>query len=139
MVAQISTDTLVIKKGLTFQQNQKTYTFKEVPALMHNNKQAYEFIQKARTQSIISNVLSFAGGGFIGWPLGTAIAGGEANWTLAAIGAGLIVVAIPVFSSAKKNATKAVQIYNEGVQTQQNNLSVNLGVTPQGVGLQINF
>jgi len=143
VVAQTSTDTLIIRNnawtGFTFEQNQRTYTLKEVPALMQNNQQAYDFIQKARTQNTVANVFGFAGGLLVGFPLGVAIAGGDPNWALAAAGAGLIVVAIPIFNSAKKNATKAVQVYNEGIRPQQGNLSVNFGVTSQGVGLRINF
>ncbi|MCL2414947.1 MAG: hypothetical protein FWC94_06840 [Bacteroidales bacterium] len=143
LVAQTSTDTLTIRSsawtGFTFEQNQRSYTFREVPALMQNNQQAYDFIQKARTQNTLANVFGAAGGLLVGWPLGVAVAGGEANWGLATIGAGLIVVAIPIFNSAKRNANRAVQIYNDGVQAQQSNLSINFGVTHQGVGLQINF
>ena len=39
------------------------------------------------------------GGFLIGWPLGTALAGGDPNWTLAAIGAGCVAIAIPRPSS----------------------------------------
>jgi len=143
MVAQTSADTLVVRgnawTGFTFQQNQRTYTLREMPALMQNNQEAHNFIQKARNQNTISMVLGAAGGFLIGWPLGTAIAGGDPNWALAAVGGGLIAVTIPITISAKRNANRAVQIYNEGVQTQQSNLSINLGITPQGVGFQINF
>ncbi|MBK8636390.1 MAG: hypothetical protein IPN72_23720 [Saprospiraceae bacterium] len=37
----------------------------------------------------------------IGYPLGALIRGGEPNWALAGVGAGLVVVSIPIASSVK--------------------------------------
>ncbi|MCL2027776.1 MAG: hypothetical protein FWG79_04725 [Bacteroidales bacterium] len=143
-IAQNTTEAMVIKQnawtGTTFIQDGKSFTFKEVSVLMQDNPLAYESIKKARNNNTFGTVLAALGGAFVGWPLGTALAGGEANWGMVAIGAGLIVVAIPIYNTANRHAHNAVQYYNEGVRPpQSSNVSVNLGTSPNGIGLQINF
>lgn len=45
--------------------------------------------------TVVATIFAGIGGGLIGYDAGTWIAGGETNWTLAAIGAGCVAVAIP--------------------------------------------
>jgi len=88
----------------------------------------------------IRPVLQLPGGFLIGYPIGTAIAGGNANWTLAAVGAGLLVVAIPLISGYNKHAINAVNIYNRGLRSSINPASsLNLRFTANGAGLRISF
>lgn len=44
---------------------------------------------------VVATIFAGVGGGLIGYDAGTWIAGGETDWTLAAIGAGCVAVAIP--------------------------------------------
>lgn len=76
----------------------------------------------------------------IGWPLGAAIAGGDPNWTLAAIGGGLVVVAIPFSVAYTKNAKRAVELYNSGLANQDIScIDFQFGITGNGLGLKITF
>ena len=77
----------------------------------------------------------------IGWPIGTAIGGGKPNWVLAGIGAGLIVIDIPLVKSAEKKLKKAVDTYNSGLSPKPHSQSydVHLGIVPAGLALVINF
>ncbi|MFN4246647.1 MAG: hypothetical protein ACK4EY_02930 [Flavipsychrobacter sp.] len=45
---------------------------------------------------ITAQILGGIGGGLIGWPVGTYIGGGDPEWTLAAIGGGLVAIAVPL-------------------------------------------
>lgn len=48
----------------------------------------------------------------IGWPLGTALGGGEPEWAMAGAGAVVVLAAIPLTSAFRKHAQKAISIYN---------------------------
>lgn len=63
-----------------------------------------------------SYIFGFAGGALIGWPLGTAIAGGDPDWYLAGIGAGLAGVAI-VFEVLGKKRCNGYAL-NQGSQSE---------------------
>ncbi len=79
---------------------------------MESYAQAYELVKKARTNNTLATVLGGAGGAFVGFPLGQAMGGGDANWTLAGIGLGLVAVSIPLSSGTNKNLQQAVELYN---------------------------
>src|SRR5580765_2703743 len=80
--------------------------------MMTNSPEAFEEMKKAKTNRAFSNVLGAIGGALVGFPVGQAIGGGDPNWTLAAVGGGLIAVSIPFAIAYKKHAGKAVSIYN---------------------------
>lgn len=69
---------------------------------MADNQDAYVLMDKVKTRTTVVSVFSYAGGFMIGWPIGTAIAGGDPNWSLAGVGAGLITLAfIPAGAATK--------------------------------------
>jgi hypothetical protein len=103
--------------GYKFTQNGNLLTMKDLVKTMESNQQAFDLIKKAQSNTTLASIIGFAGGGLIGWPIGTAIGGGDANWTLAAIGAGLIVVGIPFSSSANKKVKRAVELYNSSLNS----------------------
>src|SRR5690606_6614615 len=61
----------------------------EIQNIVQENEEAFQVLKKARSNQSISAILGLAGGALIGIPVGTALAGGDANWSMAAIGAGL--------------------------------------------------
>ncbi len=139
---QSSSDTIVVKKklGTVFQQNGKNLTPRSLLEITQSNSEAYEEMKIAKSNYDVGYVIGFAGGFLVGWPLGTVIAGGEPNWTLAGIGAGIIVISIPFSSAYTKHAKNAVRIYNNGLrQTGLNNVEFKLGLTCNGLGLKIIF
>jgi hypothetical protein len=94
----------------------------------------------AKSNYDVGFVFGFSGGCLVGWPVGTAVAGGKPNWTLAGIGAGFIVVSIPFSSAYTKHAKNAVKIYNNGLkQTGFNNIDLNIGLTCNGIGVKVIF
>ena len=103
--------------GYSYTQNEKPMTMKDLVKTMESNQQAFDLIKKAQSNNTLASIIGFAGGGLIGWPIGTAIGGGDANWTLAGIGAGLVAIAIPISSSANKKAKQAVELYNSALMT----------------------
>ena len=89
----------------------------------------------------LATIMGGVGGFMVGWPIGTAIGGGEPNWIMAGIGAGLIVVAIPLSQNYNKKAKQAVDTYNIGLMTSSlwDKSELRLSMTGNGVGLTLRF
>jgi hypothetical protein len=75
----------------------------------------------------------------VGWPIGAAMAGGEPNWTMAGIGAGLIIISIPISLKFNKQAKQAVDIYNGGLQSSSLRTKSELRFLMTGNGLGLTF
>jgi hypothetical protein len=142
LFGQIPSDSIQIKKrlGPVFQQNGKNLTPNQLMAITKSNPDAYAEMKIANTNYVASLFLQFPGGFLIGYPIGTAIGGGKPNWTMAAIGAGLVVVAIPLISGYNKHATNAVRIYNKRLKSSSMPAStIILGFTANGIGFRVRF
>ena len=144
MFGQTASDSITMKKvfgGYQFYQGERLLKMNDLTITMVLNNEAYKQIKSARSAYTMASILSYAGGFLVGWPLGTAIGGGEPNWTLAGIGAGLIVVSIPITQSFNKKAKQAVDTYNGGLQTSSfwDKNELNLSLTGNGIGLTLNF
>lgn len=117
---QVEGDSITTEKkfgGYQFYQNEKELNMNNLLNTLRSNEEAYNLIKSAQTNNILAQILAGIGGYMIGYPVGTAIGGGDPNWTLAGIGAGVIVVAIPVIQRSNNQAKKAVDIYNEKYRT----------------------
>jgi hypothetical protein len=116
-------------------------TPKEVLYAMRSNEEAHELMRSARATKGVSDVIGFAGGFMVGWTLGDILFGREPNWTIAGVGAGLLVVSIPITSSYSKQAEHAVATYNRGLRTTSfyKVHERNLLLTGNGVGLVLRF
>jgi len=141
---QTSTDSITIKKifgGYQFFQGEKRLNLNQLVKMMEPNEKAYQQIKSAQTDNTLANIFGIAGGFMVGWPLGSALGGGEPNWTMAGVGAGLIVISIPITKSFNKKAKQAVQTYNAKWQStsfcDENELK--LSFNRNGVGLMLNF
>ncbi len=128
--------------GYKYTQNGKEMKMGDLVNTMQSNANALGFIKKARTNNTIASILGGAGGALIGFPIGQSLGGGDANWTLAGIGAGLIVVAIPISSSANKKAKQAVELYNSSLNLTsyyQFKPEFQIIANAKGIGLTMNF
>lgn len=139
-------DSIVIEKvfgGYQFSQNEKILDFSQLSEKVKPNEFAFNEIKAAKSKTILATIIGGAGGFLVGYPLGTALAGGEPNWTMAAIGAGLIVVTIPIGQKANKQAKNAVEIYNSGLKNSafRKKADINLAFTGNrnGMGLYLKF
>lgn len=98
--------------GYQYFQNGKQISMGKALKIMEPNPEAYTIMRYARGNNSLATVLGATGGVLIGWPVGGALGGGEANWALAGVGAGVVAVAIPFSISANKKAKQAVDMYN---------------------------
>jgi len=128
--------------GYKYSQNGNQMTMNDLVRTMEPNKEAYNLIKKAQSNNTLATIIGAVGGGLIGWPIGAAIAGGDANWTLAGIGAGLIVIGIPISSSANKKAKQAVELYNSSLNPTsfyEYKPEFKVIASGNGIGLTMNF
>jgi hypothetical protein len=133
---------IVIRKplGTVFQQNGKYLTPKQLVEITSINPDAVAEMKKAKTNYSASMVFSYIGGFMIGWPIGTAIAGGDPEWALAGIGAGLIGISIPFSASYTRHARNGVAIYNRTLNYSGSvHPEYRLKLMANGIGLQISF
>ena len=141
---QTSTDSISMKKvfgGYQFYQGAERLNMNRLVKAMEPNEQAYSQILSAQTTNILGSIVGLAGGFMVGWPIGTAIGGGEPNWTMAGIGAGLIIVSIPISQTFNKQAKQAVETYNGGLQTSSfwDENEIKLTIAGNGIGLTFLF
>lgn len=142
VIGQISRDTIEIKKtlGTVFRQNNKNLTPGRLLDITRSNPEAYKEMKIAKNNYDVGFAIGFAGGALIGWPIGTAIAGGDPEWILAGIGAGLIVISIPFSLAYTKHAKKAVKFYNSALKNVGlHNIDLNFGLTYNGFAVRMTF
>jgi|SRR3989339_464448 len=141
---QTVTDSISVKNvfgGYQFYQGEKRLNMHQLVNAMKPNEQAYNQIKTAKSTYALASIVGFAGGFMVGWTIGTAIGGGEPNWSMAGIGAGLIVVSIPISQKFNKQAKQAVDTYNSGLQTSSfwDKSELRFSMTGNGVGLTLRF
>ena len=125
--------------GIKLMQNGQVLRPKMVLDIMKTNPEAVAEFKKAKSNFDADQVLGFVGGALIGWPLGTALGGGEPNWGLAAGGAGLVLVSIPLNAGYKKHATKAVELYNGSSATSRIPVRLTMSPYPGGLSFRVRF
>lgn len=141
---QAPSDSITMKKvfgGYQFYQGDKLLKVNQLVNTMKPNEQAYKQIKSAQSNYTMAMIFSSAGGFMVGWSLGTALGGGEPNWAMTGIGAGLIVVAIPISRGFNKKAKQAVDTFNGDLQTSSfwEKKEFNLTMNGNGIGLTLNF
>jgi hypothetical protein len=135
---------ITVKKAFGGQQyflDGKRLTVAQLAETMEGNSEAYSIINNARTANAISMLIGGAGSFMIGYPMGTAAAGGDPNWLLAGIGAGLVAISIPINQKFNKQSRSAIDLYNEGLKkdTGSNGVGLFLGFTETGIGFRLYF
>jgi predicted MFS family arabinose efflux permease len=139
VVGQSSGDSIMVVRN-TFVQHGQSLSPAQLLSVVESNPEAKKEMEIAKSNASVANVLGYAGGFMVGWPIGTMLGGGEPNWTLAGIGLGVILLAIPFGSGYTKHATRAVRIYNKSLQeTGQRKTEWHLGLNRNGIGLVVHF
>jgi len=121
--------------GYQFLQDGKLLNVKNMQEIMKDNQEALALITSAKSNQNWALVLGTAGGALIGYPIGTAIGGGDPQWALAGAGAALLVATIPIAKGFNKKATKAVELYNSGITSTTYHFNPEFNLTINGLGL----
>jgi hypothetical protein len=140
---QNQTDTItVVKKtlGAAYQLDGKYLSIRQISNVVKPNHEAFKLMKQVKTANFFSSLLAYSGGFMIGWPIGTAIAGGEPEWQLAGIGVGLLGAGIAISSTSNKKITKAVTLYNndlKGISLRREEVKIEFA--DNGLGIKIVF
>ncbi|WP_396602114.1 hypothetical protein [Algibacter sp. R77976] len=135
-------DTEKVFGGYKYTYNDELISIGDLASIIESNTNAFKLIKKGRTNRSLSGVLGFAGGALVGWPIGNSLGGGDPNWTMAGIGAGLIIVAIPISSKANKKINQAVELYNASLNATSSTTfkpEFKIIANGTGFGLSMNF
>lgn len=128
--------------GYKFYQNDKYLTTNDLVSIMESNSEAYQLIKSAQSNKIFSQLLGGVGGFLIGWPVGSAIAGDEPNWTMAIVGAGLVFISFPFSAKSNRKTKNAVDIYNAEFLSSlryEFKPQFRLAIIGNGIGLSMRF
>ena len=140
----ISAQEIELKKSFGenfFYQNGEKLKRKQVKDLMKNNAEAFALMKSANSNYTWASIIGFSGSALVGYPIGTAIGGGDAKWELAGAGAALILVAIPILNNYNKKSKEAVALYNSDLPGVSANFQpeFNLNIKGLGLGISMNF
>ncbi len=124
-----------------YKQNDSYLSSKQLVKLMGSNNEASQLMKSANKSKIWATILGGVGGAFIGFPIGTAIGGGDAKWELAGVGAALILVAIPINNNYNNKSKNAVDLYNSGFSSTSYRFqpSFNLNMKENSIGITMSF
>jgi hypothetical protein len=98
--------------GVRFEMDTVTLGLNQVLEIVKENPTAYDELKRAKRNYSAAGVCGFAGAILIAVPIGTAIAGGSPEWGLAAGGAALLAVSIPLNNSFRGHTMEALDLYN---------------------------
>lgn len=102
-------------KGNTFYGESKIYSKAEFRTLLRGNDRAIRAFEKGYRHQNNATLLASLGGILVIWPVASAFLGADnPGWIIAAGGAGLIGVSIPIYNGGSRRIKKAVQMYNRG-------------------------
>ena len=136
-------DTIQIKKsgdGTRFVLHGKRLTPRQLSMATRGNPATHAEMKIARSNHTMGSILGFTGGFLAGYQLGTLIRGGQPNWVVAGVGAGLIGLSLPLSAGYTKHARQAVRIYNAGLRaTHVPRVDVRAGFACNQVRLGVTF
>ncbi|MGE4290056.1 MAG: hypothetical protein AB7E36_15330 [Salinivirgaceae bacterium] len=143
-LAQNVNEAIVMKRvlgGYQFYQGANRLTMNQLVNAMKPNEQAYLQIKSAKSTYTLAAIVGATGGFLVGWPLGTALGGGEPVWVMAGVGVGLIGVSVPLTRSFNRKAEQAIDTFNNGLQSSSfwDNTELKLAMTGNGIGLVFRF
>ena len=115
------------------------YQFRDI---IKNDEDAFKLFRKGDNLNILSTAFGLGGGFGIGWLIGGMLAGGEPNWIMGGVGAGLLLFTTPLSRSAQNNLNKSVKVYNRNLSNQSGLLQksdLSLTFNRQEIGFKLTF
>ncbi|MEI7503652.1 MAG: hypothetical protein WCJ61_10250 [Paludibacter sp.] len=130
-----------ISSGYKFMYKGENLSMDRLGVLSNKNATSAKYYSQAKGTSGLLLVMSYVGGGLIGYPIGTFLGGGKPYWNLAIAGCGILVISLPIISSVNNNLLKAANAYNEASKISRNDnfYDVKLGLSPSGLALIVKF
>lgn len=112
--------------------------------VMRSNAFSSQLIDRADKNRGGASVLGFLGGAGVGYSLGAMLSGADFPAGIFAVGAGFIIISIPLSAAVKRNTLEAIKAHNEHVskiETRRSRpkLLWSFGTSANGVGLRAQF
>lgn len=154
LFAQIKSEPIEIKKGFMgrtyYSQNTRGFQMptSQVFRIVSTNEAALKDVHIAKNNFYPMFLTATTGSFILVWglysvwenSLGGIIENKARTPLLFTLGAGLIVISIPLAKSYSKHLKNAVIIYNDGLKNKElNNTDIKIGMTNNGIGLKIIF
>ncbi len=118
-VAAQDADTISVLKGnlgASYTLKGKILTVSKLEKTLLHNKEAMRTIRSGKPVKTVALVMSFAGGGLLGWSLADLMFKGKVNPYVAGSGVALVGLSIPLSLSYDKKLQKAVRLYNASLR-----------------------
>lgn len=134
---------ITIRKGLftSFYQNNEKLSTSLLQEVVVKSPEAVSEMKRARRNYLTAVALNTLGSFMVAYPVASSVlSGSKINWKLTGLGAGMLVVGIPLSKIATKHAVNAAEIHNRRVGKPtgyRNNLKLNFA--PTGAGLSWTF
>lgn len=103
--------------GARFEKDTLVLSPKQVLEILKVEPVAYEEFKRAKANYNVAGVMGFSGAFLIGFPVVSAIAGGDPEWGFAAGGAALLLGSIHFNRVFKGRAFNALELYNSKLTT----------------------
>ncbi len=117
----VSPESITINKsfwGNKYYQGESQLKGNDLEEALSASPEAIAEYQRSKTPKTVSTVFAVVGGACIGWPCGEAIAGKEdPAWTLAYVGAGLVLVGSYFEYKAIGFQEGAIEMYNDELES----------------------
>ena len=115
-------------------------TVSKMKAIVAKDQLALKEVKKAAVPEALSYIFALAGGFAMGWEIG-GLPWGKFDPYIFAGGVGLAAVAFGFSAAANNQLLKGARIYNSNLEnsSDSNNVSLELGFVPGGVGLILTF
>lgn len=144
--SQVSNDSIYVEKavgGYNFVKSGISLTLNQIYDLLENDPETKHDVRLAKTDEAFIQFFGYVGGFSVGYALSDMLFGrGNNKIDLIVVGSGLGSIAVSfLFSKAASNhLLNATNIYNTHLgKTPNNDVSLNFGFTPNGVGLTLSF
>lgn len=137
-LAQTAGEITLVKTfgGARFEMDTLTLSPQQVMTILKDTPLAYEEFKQAKRNYSTAGVMGFAGGLLIGFPIGTLIAGGDPEWSLAIGGAALLLGSIPLNKAFQRHASNALDLHNKKYSSR---ISTNFYLSGTGFKLRFRF
>lgn len=144
VLEKLSNDTIqIVKKGLGygyyFKGEQLTLT--QLKPFFEKNTNSFSLYQSAKGTSDFVSILGYIGGSFVGYGFSYLFSESEVGLPMMGVGFGILLMSLPIVSSAENKLKKAVNGYNMKAKgtSYTPRYQLQLATTQNGVGIAIKF
>jgi len=120
--------------GIQYMQGKQQLSFREVGWVLAADREAFGEYRKARTDYVVGTAVGLTGAALIGYSVGSALSGAAPHWSVAAVGAGVLLVAIPLNNRFHRRIRQAIGMYNNKAASSQ---AWSWKIQPYGAGARV--